>query len=172
METGRKILNLRKDLGVPQKSLATQTSVTPSALSRIEAGHHQPRGPVALRLARELGVTVDYLLDRDAPYPPPGREVLENISGEDGGEERNERIAVSARERALLEAVRRISPEQRVLLDATLDAERENTRFTAFVLGAGDDLPGIDDAERARFQARLRMQQSAADDPAVTEAEA
>ena len=46
METGRKILNLRKDLGVQQKTLAGLTAVTPSALSRIEAGVHQPRGQV------------------------------------------------------------------------------------------------------------------------------
>ena len=68
METGRKILNLRKDLGVPQKLLARQTAVTASALSRIEAGIHHPRGLVALRIARELGVTVDYLAEQTVNF--------------------------------------------------------------------------------------------------------
>ena len=80
METGRKIMNLRKDRGVAQSSLAEMTSVTPSALSRIEAGIHQPRGSVALRIARELGVTVDYILDGEAPYPPPPMALLENLT--------------------------------------------------------------------------------------------
>ncbi len=155
METGRKILNLRKDLGVPQKSLATQTSVTPSALSRIEAGHHQPRGPVALRIARELGVTVDYLLDSEAPYPPPGREILDNIKKGTEDETRDEKVVVSAREKAIIQALRKIAPEQYILLEATLNSTREDNRFAAFLLGASEELPGVDDDELRAFKERL-----------------
>ena len=155
METGRKILNLRKDLGVPQKSLATQTSVTPSALSRIEAGHHQPRGPVALRIARELGVTVDYLLDVEAPYPPPGREILENIKKSSDDETREEKITVSAREKSIIQALRKIEPEQFTLLEATLDGSRKDNRYAAYLLGASNELPGFDENELQEFRERL-----------------
>jgi len=71
MEIGRKILNLRKDQGVHQRDLAHDSHVTPSALSRIEAGIHTPRGKVTLEIARRLGTTADYVLDETAPYPPP-----------------------------------------------------------------------------------------------------
>lgn len=158
METGRKILNLRKDLGVPQKTLAEMTAVTPSALSRIEAGIHQPRGPVALRIARHLGVTADYLLDNDAPYPPPGREILANISEETAEPEeeaRNERVLLSHREVQLLDSLRRLEPERRAALEAVLSAPRDDVRYTAYLLGAAEELPGVEEDEISRFRTRL-----------------
>ncbi|MGE3163468.1 MAG: helix-turn-helix domain-containing protein [Planctomycetota bacterium] len=155
METGRKILNLRKDLGVPQKTLAEMTAVTPSALSRIEAGIHQPRGPVALRIARHLGVTADYLLDNDAPYPPPGREILANIGSKNDDEAKTERVLVSSREAAILEAMRKLDHERRVALEAVLAGPREEVRFAAYLLGAGADLPGLEPDELSRFRSRL-----------------
>lgn len=155
METGRKILNLRKDLGVPQKSLAEMTAVTPSALSRIEAGIHQPRGPVALRIARHLGVTADYLLDNDAPYPPPGREILANMGAKSDGEAKTERVLVSSREVTILEAMRKLDSERRVALEAVLASPREEVRFAAYLLGAADHLPGLEEDELTRFRTRL-----------------
>lgn len=156
METGRKILNLRKDLGVPQKTLAEMTAVTPSALSRIEAGIHQPRGPVALRIARHLGVTADYLLDNDAPYPPPGREILANLDTKQTNDEaRTERVLLSARETAILEALRKLEPERWVALEAILAGRRDDVRFAAFVLGAAESLPGLEEEEISSFRSRL-----------------
>ena len=158
METGRKILNLRKDLGVPQKTLAEMTAVTPSALSRIEAGIHQPRGPVALRIARHLGVTADYLLDNDAPYPPPARELLANCcetAAPEDEESRTERILISRREAAVVDSLRRLDNERRALLDAVLNSPREEARFATFLLGAGEQLPGVEAEEIERFRTRL-----------------
>ena len=109
MKIGRKILNLRRDRGVAQRSLAEMTSVTPSALSRIEAGIHQPKGPVALRIARVLGVSADYILDESAPYPPPLESLLQPIVEEDS----KVTIELHLQEKKILDAIRRLSPEER-----------------------------------------------------------
>ncbi len=156
METGRKILNLRKDCQIPQKTLAVQVSLTPSALSRIESSHHQPRGPVAFKVARILGVTVDYLLDESQPYPAPGRELLKNLERADKDEPRDQSIEIAARERKVLEALRQFNEEEIVMLEALIDASREQRRFGVYVLGAADKLPGIEAEELARFEERLR----------------
>lgn len=155
MDTGRKILNLRRDIGLPQKMLAEQSSVTPSALSRIETGLHQPRGPITLRLSRYLGVTADYLLDETAPYPPPAREVLSNLEPKHPEEPRNERMRVSAREKALVDAFRDLDEERRVFLQALLDAPRDRLRSAAVMLGAGEELPGLDQWEVDRVREQI-----------------
>ncbi|MEE8142532.1 MAG: helix-turn-helix transcriptional regulator [Planctomycetota bacterium] len=155
METGRKILNLRKDLGVQQKTLAGLTAVTPSALSRIEAGVHQPRGPVALRLARQLGVTVDYLLDDDAPYPPPAREILANLDNLKRDEARSLQMRVTRGEQNLMRALRSLEPERRLLLENALNAPRDKIRLGVFLLGDAQQLPGVDREELDRFKSLL-----------------
>ncbi len=155
METGRKILNLRKDRGVPQKDLAAVTTVTAGALSRIESGDHEPRAKVALSIARHLGVTADYLLDVNAPYPPPARELLANLVRKDT-EPRDQTAAVSHRELRILQAFRNLEEERRTLLESTLDAPRDRVRYTAFLLGAAERLPGIDPAELSEFRKRTR----------------
>ncbi len=147
LDTGRKIMNLRRDLGVQQKSLAELTIVTPSALSRIESGVHQPRSHVALRLARHLGVTVEYLLDDSMPYPPPPREVLANLVDPHLREKPSEKCDVTVREKRLLLALRKLEYERRVLLEAVLAAPRKMVRRVAAQLGAGKKLPGVDDDE-------------------------
>ncbi len=151
MDTGRKILNLRKDRGVPQKSLANLTAVTPSALSRIESGVHQPRGPVALRLARHLGVTADYLLDDSAPYPPPASEILANLTKPVDGP-MDESVQLSTREKRLLQRLRELEEERLILLEAVLEAPRKLVRRVACQLGAAERLPGLDDEERAEYE--------------------
>ncbi len=155
METGRKILNLRQDLGVQQKTLAGLTAVTPSALSRIEAGVHQPRGPVALRLARQLGVTVDYLLDDDAPYPPPAREILANLDNLKRDEARSLQMRVTRGEQNLMRALRSLEPERRLLLENALNAPRAKIRWGVFLLGDVQQLPGVDREELDRFKSLL-----------------
>ena len=151
METGRKILNLRKDLGVPQKSLAENTAVTPSALSRIEAGIHQPRGPVALRIARQLGVTVDYLLDDTAPYPPPAWVLLANLEPREP-EPTTETTPVSRREKQMLEAMREMTDEQRVFLESVLRGSRRELRLATSLLRLGPELPAVELAELDEYR--------------------
>ncbi|MDE0960596.1 MAG: helix-turn-helix domain-containing protein [Planctomycetota bacterium] len=152
MEIGRKIMNLRKDRGVAQSSLADMTSVTPSALSRIEAGIHQPRGAVALRIARELGVTADYILDNDAPYPPPRVALLENSKPSPRQETRSRSLKVSPREKRLVEALRSLSDDEQQLLEATLSASPREIRLALFALGRSDQLDQHDTDEKKQFK--------------------
>jgi transcriptional regulator with XRE-family HTH domain len=152
MQIGRKIMNLRKDLGVAQSSLAAMTSVTPSALSRIEAGIHQPRGPVALRIARELGVTSDYILDEEAPYPPPRSVLLDNLQSDSKRETRSRSIKVSLKEKRMIEAMRSLGGEERKLLEATLTASGQDLRLAIFALGRADLLDQHDADEKQHFQ--------------------
>jgi len=152
LETGRKIMNLRKDRGVAQSSLASMTSVTPSALSRIEAGIHQPRGAVALRIARELGVTADYILDNDAPYPPPRIALLENIRSSNRQETRSRSVKVSSREKRLIEALRSLSDVEQQLLEATLSATTREVRLALYALGRSDQLEQHDGDEKKLFK--------------------
>ena len=118
MKTGRKILNLRRDRGVAQRSLAELTSVTPSALSRIEAGIHQPKGPVALRIARVLGVSADYILDESAPYPPPLEALMETDVSEDARVKEN----LTPTEKNLVDAYRILGPDERKAFSQLLKA--------------------------------------------------
>jgi transcriptional regulator with XRE-family HTH domain len=154
MEIGRKILNLRRDLGVDQRTLARDASVTPSALSRIEAGIHLPRGMSALGFARRLGVTADYMLDETAPYPPPAYEILANLVDTTKDEPKDQPTMVSARELRVVEAFRDLELERKRLLEAALGGTREKVRLAAWLMGA--ELPGEDPREIARFKDRVR----------------
>ncbi len=155
METGRKIMNLRKDRGVAQSSLAEMTSVTPSALSRIEAGIHQPRGLVALRIARELGVTVDYILDGDAPYPPPPMALLKNLVEDRPAEPRDQKIKVTSSEKRLLKALRDLTPDERDWLDSILTTSNKEVKLALFAMGRQDLLNQLDDEEISKLQETL-----------------
>ena len=122
MKTGRKILNLRRDRGVAQRSLAEMTSVTPSALSRIEAGIHQPKGPVALRIARVLGVSADYILDESAPYPPPLEALIETEV------DKNSRVTekLNPSEKNLVDAFRIMGPDERAAFSQLMRASNQD----------------------------------------------
>ncbi len=122
MKIGRKILNLRRDRGVAQRSLAEMTSVTPSALSRIEAGIHQPKGPVALRIARVLGVSADYILDESAPYPPPLEALLEAEIPEESLVVEN----LNIQEKNLVDTYRTMGPEEKETLRELLTICNQN----------------------------------------------
>jgi len=154
MEIGRKILNLRRDQGVGQRQLADQVSATASALSRIEAGIHEPRGSFALEMSRRLGVTADYILDDNAPYPPPAYEILANLVDTTVSEPRDRPTVVSAREERVVDAFRALELERKRLLESCLGGSRERVRLAAWVLGA--ELPGADAREVERFRDRLR----------------
>jgi len=155
MEIGRKILNLRKDLGLGQRTLAEAAQVTPSALSRIEAGIHQPRASATLGISRRFGVTADYILDEDAPYPPPAYEILANLVDTTREEPRETPAMLSERELRVVEAFRSLELERKRFLEAALAAPRPEVRFASWILGA--DLPGEDPREVARFRDRLRV---------------
>ena len=52
MHPGRKIMNLRCDRKISQQDLARACSITPSALSKIEAGINSPRANIIWRIAK------------------------------------------------------------------------------------------------------------------------
>lgn len=134
METGRKILNLRCDRKISQQELARACGITPSALSKIEAGINSPRAHVLYRIARNLGVTVEYLLDDQLPYPYPGYTYRQSFF------ERNEdptamvRMDVTREEKAFLEALRRSSQVAREIVMAIPETSVETLRLVHFLI--------------------------------------
>ena len=58
---GERVKDLRKQKGMTQERLAEKAGITPAALSQIEKGARVPTIPVLHRIARVLGVSLDYL---------------------------------------------------------------------------------------------------------------
>lgn len=59
---GARIAKLRQSAGMSQAELAKSINVSVSAIGMYEQGRREPAGDVLIALARELGVTTDYLL--------------------------------------------------------------------------------------------------------------
>ena len=59
---GARIAALRRESGWSQAELAARLRVSPSAMGMYEQGRREPPVEVLVSLARELGVTVDFLL--------------------------------------------------------------------------------------------------------------
>ena len=59
---GQRIARLRRRAGWSQAQLAARLRISPSAMGMYEQGRREPSLDMLLRLARELGVTVDHLL--------------------------------------------------------------------------------------------------------------
>ena len=71
MSLGDKIQRRRRKLGLNQKQLADVSGITQATISRIESGKVKELKSQALkRLAKVLGVTVDYLVDRTDKLTP------------------------------------------------------------------------------------------------------
>jgi transcriptional regulator with XRE-family HTH domain len=62
MNLGKRIRDRRKALGLTQQQLAEALGLTPQHISAIEQDKRTSSLPSLVRLAEELGVTVDYLL--------------------------------------------------------------------------------------------------------------
>lgn len=60
---GRRLREVRADVGVSQDTLAERAGVHPTAIGRMERGGREPRLATILRLARALGVHPGVLLD-------------------------------------------------------------------------------------------------------------
>ena len=59
---GPRIAALRRQAGLSQAELASRLRVSPSAMGMYEQGRREPPVEVLVALARELGVTTDFLL--------------------------------------------------------------------------------------------------------------
>lgn len=71
MKLEEKLLALRKEKGLSQMELAELMDVSRQAISRWEVGTSVPSTDNLQYLGKLYGVTLDYLLDDDAPKPEP-----------------------------------------------------------------------------------------------------
>lgn len=64
-ETGQRIMDRRKKLGLTQEALAEKSGVTTQFVSYAESGKRAMRPENLMRIAAALGVSTDYLLTGD-----------------------------------------------------------------------------------------------------------
>ena len=137
MQTGRKILNLRCDRKISQQDLAKACLITPSALSKIEAGINSPRANVIWRIAMKLGVTVEYLLDEEMPYPYKGYSYRQDFLANNVDPQSTVRFEVTREEKAFLEALRQTNQIARHIALSIPEAPVESLRLVHFILNHG-----------------------------------
>lgn len=56
--------------GIDQTALAARVGVSKSSISRVLSGIQEPKFQLMYHLARELGVSLDYLVDESAEIDP------------------------------------------------------------------------------------------------------
>lgn len=134
MQTGRKIMNLRRDRSISQQDLARYCNITPSALSKIESGQNSPRGGVIFRIARNLGVTVEYLLDEEIPYPYKGLIYRQEAGADTSLEAPRVRTEISREEKAFLAALAESPDIVRELAYSLPEASPELIRLLHFLI--------------------------------------
>ena len=134
MHTGRKILNLRCDRRISQQDLARACQITPSALSKIEAGINSPRANIIWRIAQNLGVTVEYLLDESIPYPYPAYKYRQTLLDRKSDPETKVRREISLEEEAFLDDLRQAHPVSRETALGVPGASLEAVRLVHFIL--------------------------------------
>ena len=134
MQTGRKILNLRRDRRISQQDLARACKITPSALSKIEAGINSPRANIVWKLAKELGVTVEYLLDEELPYPYSPYTYRQELYAQQVNPHSTIRMEVTREEKAFLEALRNSNHVAREIAMAIPELSVENMRMIHFLV--------------------------------------
>ena len=59
---GLRIAALRREANLSQAELARRLQISPSAMGMYEQGRREPSAGILVALARELGVSTDYLL--------------------------------------------------------------------------------------------------------------
>ena len=134
MHTGRKILNLRCDRRISQQDLAKACSITPSALSKIEAGINSPRANIIWKIARHLGVTVEFLLDENIPYPYSGYAYRQDLLESNVDPSSTVRTELTREERAFLEALRESHEVAREVAYAIPELPVETLRLVHFLV--------------------------------------
>lgn len=66
-----RLRELRKERKLLQRTVAEAINCSQAVYSRYENGEREPSNDVLATLADFYGVTIDYLLGRDDPPPPP-----------------------------------------------------------------------------------------------------
>ncbi len=81
---GPRIAALRRKAGLSQAQLAQRLRISPSAMGMYEQGRREPSMETLVALAREFGVSTDFLLTGTHPDPDRLEEVmLRRIQGAD-----------------------------------------------------------------------------------------
>ena len=108
---GARIASLRRQAGLSQAQLAGRLKISPSAMGMYEQGRREPSVETVVSLAREFGVSTDYLLTGSQPDPKKLEEILlRRIQGADKNVERRNKPSFSRQE---LSQVLSIMPEEK-----------------------------------------------------------
>lgn len=95
----QRLIDLRNDRNLSQKDLAKKIGVSASALCFWEKGINEPKATYLLNLANYFGTSTDYLLGLEDDFGSP----TANVMGESS--------TLSEKEKALLEAFKKLLPE-------------------------------------------------------------
>lgn len=107
---GDRIANLRKELDINQKELATKVGITEASLSRYENNLREPKGEIIVRLAKALETSTDYLLgvNDNTKISKEDKLIIENLS-------------VSEKTKKLLEKIYSLEKEDREAIEKMID---------------------------------------------------
>ncbi|PBI62260.1 helix-turn-helix domain-containing protein [Clostridioides difficile] len=107
---GDRIANLRKELDINQKELATKVGITEASLSRYENNLREPKSEIIVRLAKALETSKDYLLgvNDNTKISKEDKLIIENLS-------------VSEKTKKLLEKIYSLEKEDREAIEKMID---------------------------------------------------
>ncbi|HAT4786679.1 TPA: helix-turn-helix transcriptional regulator [Clostridioides difficile] len=107
---GDRIANLRKELDINQKELATKVGITEASLSRYENNLREPKSEIIVRLAKALETSTDYLLgvNDNTKISKEDKLIIENLS-------------VSEKTKKLLEKIYSLEKEDREAIEKKID---------------------------------------------------
>ncbi|MCC0683706.1 helix-turn-helix transcriptional regulator [Clostridioides sp. ZZV15-6383] len=107
---GDRIANLRKELDINQKELATKVGITEASLSRYENNLREPKSEIIVRLAKALKTSTDYLLgvNENTKISEEDKLIIENLS-------------VSEKTKKLLEKIYSLEKEDREAIEKMID---------------------------------------------------
>ncbi|MDX5677465.1 helix-turn-helix transcriptional regulator [Clostridioides difficile] len=107
---GDRIANLRKELDINQKELATKVGITEASLSRYENNLREPKSEIIVRLAKAIETSTDYLLgvNDNTKISKEDKLIIENLS-------------VSEKTKKLLEKIYSLEKEDREAIEKMID---------------------------------------------------
>ena len=111
---GPRIAAARREAGLSQAEFARRIQVSPSAMGMYEQGRREPSAEILVAMARELGVSTDFLLTGRASTPAEElsltRTLLNRVAGAESRLESRPERPFSREELAVLFAALLIEP--------------------------------------------------------------
>lgn len=80
MSFGKKIIEARKEKNMSQEALAKALNATPTTIGRYERDEVKPSIEVAAKIAKVLGISLDYLTENSNVNPLKNTELLERFN--------------------------------------------------------------------------------------------